>query len=115
VGPTAGLDVAEKTKILPYRQECAANFFTRGSHQQTIFSFSFWHLKVGTGNMYECIDILILVYRLYHFIFSVPITKGSDNYVEINKGSRETLRDPCNTPLPAGNRNSDIQPVAQLL
>jgi hypothetical protein len=26
-----------------------------------------------------CIDILILVYRLYHFIFSVPITKGSDN------------------------------------
>jgi hypothetical protein len=30
-------------------------------------------------SIYGCIDILILVYRLYHLIFSVPITKGSDN------------------------------------
>jgi hypothetical protein len=65
-------------------QGCAANLLARGSHQQAIFylSFSFWYLEVGTGISmygYMCIDILILVYRLYSLMFSVKITKRSDN------------------------------------
>jgi hypothetical protein len=46
------------------------------------FSFLFWHLEVGMGKVYQCrticIDILILVHRLYNLIFSVPITKNWD-------------------------------------
>jgi hypothetical protein len=37
-------------------QECAVNLLSRGSHQQAMFCFSFWHVKVGTGKMYRFFD-----------------------------------------------------------
>lgn len=33
-----------------------------------------------------CVDILILAYRLLSIIFSAPITRGNDNYLNVNKG-----------------------------
>jgi hypothetical protein len=42
-----------------------------------------WHFEARTSKMYRysdvCIDILMLVYRKYHLIFSVAITKVSGN------------------------------------
>jgi hypothetical protein len=43
------------------------------------------------------IDILIVMYRVYNLIFSVPITKASDNSPKSNKVSD---RAPCSTSVP---------------
>jgi hypothetical protein len=34
----------------------------------------------------SCTDILIVVYHMYHLIFSVPVLKGSDSFQKIKKG-----------------------------
>jgi hypothetical protein len=49
-----------------------------------------WHLEVGTRKTYQymdmCDDILIVVYRLCHMVFSVPITKCPLIYPNVNRG-----------------------------
>jgi hypothetical protein len=79
------LDDIWTQSFMTHNQGCAANSLTRGSYQQAICSFSFLVLAYVSRDEQDvsiygclCIDILILVYRLYNLIFSVPI-KGSNN------------------------------------
>lgn len=77
------------TKGIWLIQRCASNPLTRTWHQQTFFfSFAIW--KWGRQDIaidiWMCVYILILVYRVYSLIFSVNIPKDSDNYPKIKKG-----------------------------
>lgn len=74
------------------RQEQIVILLTSGSQWRV--TFSFWYFQAGTGKMYRYMDvsicgfigILIMIYSLNYLIFSVLITKGSDNLTKINKG-----------------------------
>jgi hypothetical protein len=62
-------------------QGYAANLLTRGSHQQAIFSFSFWHLEVWMGKMcYKYMDVCVSIFLYW------CITCKSDIFCADNKG-----------------------------
>lgn len=82
---------------------------TRDAHRQAMGHFTFVFLlarvllEVNHGRLnmsiygWMFIDILIVMYRVYNLIFSVPITKASDNSPKSNKASD---RAPCSTLVP---------------
>jgi hypothetical protein len=39
--------------VITVLHRCAANLSTRGTHQQAIFLFSFWHFEARTGKIYR--------------------------------------------------------------
>jgi hypothetical protein len=89
-----------------------SRLLTWGSHQQAKVSFFVLAFGSRVGQDVSicrcmCIDILILVCRLYNLIFSVPITSGSDNYPKINRGLARSPPSPLqHTPAHNPHTNS---------
>jgi hypothetical protein len=89
------------------RQGCAVSLLTRGSHQQAIFSISSWHLEAGTGKMYRYMDVCVskfcdwcIAYIIWYFLCRQQRAQIISQ--KLTRGSRDTLRGPCSTPLDAG-------------